>query len=460
MLQPNTCLRDRYELQRQLGRNAGRQTWLAQDLAITPHQPVIVKLLGFVDQVDWDTLKLFEREAQILKNINHPRIPQYRDYFSIDDRVLWFGMVQDYIPGVSFKELLAQKQRFSETQAVQIATQILKILAYLHDLNPPVFHRDIKPSNLIWGEDKHVHLIDFGAVQDRAAIEGRTFTVVGTYGYTPMEQFGGRTVAASDIYALGATLIHLLTGIAPADMPQRDLRLQFTEQVNLSTELENWLKKATEPDLGKRFLNARFALEALQHPQPVLHTETMTPVQGAIQHHQRSHAAILEPPYSHVRILESPNQLTVLYGPKSGDKILARIGVGASVFFLFVFLGFLLEGVPLLPLLPLCVFMLLFTVQQETSTRVVLDHHSFAIYRDFPEFWKPLMNSRCRVKQPTAKIRSVIQHNVEMRQGKSTVTRRVVTIQTASEDFSFGQGLSKAECVWIAETINRWLWVS
>ena len=460
MVQPNTCLRDRYELQRQLGHNAGRQTWLAKDLSVTPPQLVIVKLLGFVDQVDWDTLKLFEREAQILKNINHPRIPKYRDYFSMNDRVLWFGMVQEYIPGTSFRKLLAQKQRFSETQTVKIATEILEILVHLHDLNPPVFHRDIKPSNLILGKDKCVHLIDFGAVQDRAAIEGRTFTVVGTYGYTPMEQFGGRTVAASDIYALGATLIHLLTGIAPADLPQRDLRLQFAEQVSLSSGLENWLKRATEPNLEKRFQDANAALKELQHPQSLRRKEPKRSAQNSIQRHKPSQAAIVKPSSSHVEIMESHYQLTVLCGSKSGCKGAASLGMGTSAFILLMFVGYLLEGILLPSLLVMSIVTLLLGVQKESSTRLVLGRRYFAIYQDFPPFLKPLLDTSCQTMQPTAKIQSVIQHNVTMRRGKSKVTRRVVTIQTASEDFSFGYGLSKAECVWIAATLNRWLGLS
>ncbi len=107
-------------------------------------------------------------------------------------------------------------------------------MGYLHQLNPPVLHRDIKPSNLILGEDEQVYLVDFGAVQDSAVKEGGTFTVVGTYGYTAIEQFGGRAVTASDLYALGATLIHLLTGIAPADLPQKDLRIHFSDKVSIS----------------------------------------------------------------------------------------------------------------------------------------------------------------------------------------------------------------------------------
>lgn len=223
MLQSEQVLHKRYRLKQKLGQNAGRQTWLAHDLHTTPAESVIVKLLAFGGEVQWDDLKLFEREAQVLKQLNHSRIPKYRDYFHIDERSLWFGLVQEYIPGTCLKELLNQGKRFTEQQVRQIAVDVLQILIYLHELNPSMLHRDIKPSNLILGEDKQVYLVDFGAVQDRAGKEGATFTVVGTYGYAPMEQFGGRAVPASDLYALGATLIHLLTGTAPADLPQRDL---------------------------------------------------------------------------------------------------------------------------------------------------------------------------------------------------------------------------------------------
>jgi len=225
MLQTEQILQERYQLQQQLGQNAGRQTWLAQDLGESSSQQVIVKLLAFNPQMHWDELKLFEREAQVLKHLNHPRIPQYRDYFSVDQQtgegLPWFGLVQEYIPGDSLQELLDQGKRFTQKQARKIAIGVLEILIYLHELSPPVFHRDIKPSNLILGKDGQVYLVDFGAVQDRATAEGATFTVVGTSGYAPPEQLWGRAVPASDLYALGATLIHLLTGTAPADLPQR-----------------------------------------------------------------------------------------------------------------------------------------------------------------------------------------------------------------------------------------------
>ncbi|MBW4650465.1 MAG: serine/threonine protein kinase [Kastovskya adunca ATA6-11-RM4] len=264
MLQVEKVLNGRYHLKRKLGHNAGRQTWLAEDLGVSPSELVVVKLLAFGGEVQWDDLKLFEREAQVLKQLNHDRIPTYRDYFHIDDRALWFGLVQEYIPGTSLKEQLAQGKRFPEKVVRKIAADILKILHFLHELQPTVLHRDIKPSNLIWGEDEQIYLVDFGAVQDRATQEGVTFTVVGTYGYAPMEQFGGRAIPASDLYALGATLIHLLTGVSPGDLPQRNLRIGFQDKVSLSPTMVSWLEKLTEPAPEERFKSAQEAMQGLK----------------------------------------------------------------------------------------------------------------------------------------------------------------------------------------------------
>lgn len=269
-MQAQQILQGCYQLQEQLGRNAGRQTWLAEELETKNRQKVIVKLLPFSPQMQWEELKLFEREAQVLKHLKHSRIPQYRDYFAIDDRensgLTWFALVQDYIPGLSLRQMLDAGKHFTEDEAKQIATQVLKILIYLHELSPPVLHRDIKPSNLIMGEDGQVYLVDFGAVQDRAKAEGVTFTVVGTSGYAPPEQLWGKALPVSDLYALGATLIHLLTGTAPADLPQHQMRLEFRDKVNISPGFANWIERLTEPAPEKRFVSAKEALEELQLP--------------------------------------------------------------------------------------------------------------------------------------------------------------------------------------------------
>ncbi|MGB8686685.1 MAG: serine/threonine-protein kinase [Microcoleus sp.] len=266
MLQSQIIYQNRYQLIQQLGENQGRQTWLASDLS---HQnQVVVKLLAFSPQMEWDQLKLFEREAEVLQRLNHPKIPKYRDYFSLEkeeeDGLCWFGLVQDFIPGISLQQLITQGKKFTESQIKDIATQVLKILIYLHELAPPILHRDIKPSNLLLGEDNQIYLLDFGAVQNQAAVEGVTFTVVGTTGYAPLEQFWGKTVPASDLYALGATIIHLLTGVSPADLPQEKLRIKFADRVSVNRSFVQWVEGMTEPDPHQRYQTALSALKDLK----------------------------------------------------------------------------------------------------------------------------------------------------------------------------------------------------
>lgn len=265
MLELGNLVNDRYKLEQQLNDNPSRQAWLATDQHT--QSKVVVKLLALGGAVQWDDLKLFEREAKILQKLDFPQIPKFLDYFNIDDHTLWFGLVQVYIPGQSLKDKLKDHDIFSAEDCQRIAQEILKILIYLQAQNPPIFHRDIKPSNIIWGEDDRLYLIDFGSVQLQShGIPGKTFTVVGTYGYTPMEQFGGQTNRSSDIYSLGATLIHLLTGMPPAEMPQEDLKLQFHQYLGnfVPQNFVRWLERAIVPDVNKRFENPTLALKAFK----------------------------------------------------------------------------------------------------------------------------------------------------------------------------------------------------
>ncbi len=262
MYSPGAILDRRYQLIHCLGRSPARQTWLAQDQRAQDR--VVVKLLSFSGPIEWQDLKLFEREAQVLQQLDHPNIPSYRDHFSHSDPPAWFAIVHTYIPGQSLKDLIDQGRRFSEMELRQIATQVLEILIYLHGQIPRILHRDLKPSNLIWGEDDRIYVVDFGAVQAQAATQSETFTVVGTYGYTPLEQYGGRAVPASDLYALGATLIHLATGRAPGDLPQKEMRLQFRDQVSLDPKWIQWLEQITEPSVDRRIPSTRQALALLQ----------------------------------------------------------------------------------------------------------------------------------------------------------------------------------------------------
>ena len=270
-------LKERYAIQRQLGKNAGRQTWLARDLQT--EELVAIKILTFGADFQWEDLKLFAREAEALQSLSHPAIPRYLDHFEFQTpKTKGFALVQNYIEAKSLAEWVKLGRTFNEEEIKQLAQSLLEILIYLHGQNPPVIHRDIKPSNILLGErspqpplssgarENEVYLVDFGSVQTLAAREGSTFTVVGTYGYMPPEQFGGRAVPASDLYGLGATLIYLVTGTHPAELPQEDLRIKFEPKIELSSGFVNWIEWMTEPDLKRRLTSAVEALTALEKP--------------------------------------------------------------------------------------------------------------------------------------------------------------------------------------------------
>ncbi|WP_445242518.1 serine/threonine protein kinase [Microcoleus vaginatus] len=238
-------LAERYEVHRQLGKQTGRQTLLARDLQT--QELVVIKQLFLGSDCEWQDLKLFEREAETLKALSHPSIPRYLDYLEIDEPdSKGFALVQTYVEGKTLEEHLRSGRTFSESEVKELAKSLLEILIYLHEQDPPVIHRDIKPSNiLLHSRSAHsvgqVYLVDFGSVQNQAAKFGGTITVVGTYGYMAPEQFGGRSVPASDLYGLGATLIYLVTGLHPTELSQQDLRIQFADRVTqLNSNLQHF----------------------------------------------------------------------------------------------------------------------------------------------------------------------------------------------------------------------------
>jgi Protein kinase domain len=259
-------LRDRYHIQSLLGRQTGRRTFLANDLQTG--SPTVVKLLLFSPDFTWDELKLFEREAEVLKFLDHFAIPQYLDCFEVETELgKGFALVQTYIQARSLQDWIQSGRTFSEEELKAIAKQLLGILDYLHNRQPAVIHRDIKPSNILLNDRSghspgQVYLIDFGSVQ--TAVHGGTRTVVGTYGYMPLEQFGGQSTPSSDLYALGATLIYLATGQHPDQLPQQAMRILFEDRVNLSPHLIDWLQGMTEPSIDLRLKSANQALEALE----------------------------------------------------------------------------------------------------------------------------------------------------------------------------------------------------
>jgi serine/threonine protein kinase len=266
---PPQILANRYEIQQQLGKKAGRQTLLARNLET--QDLVVVKLLTFDRNFIWDDLKLFERESETLQSLNHPCIPRYLDYFELDsEEIKGFALVQSYINAPSLEQQLKAGRSFAEEEVKELAKSLLEILIYLHGRQPYVVHRDIKPSNILLGDRSgnsigQVYLVDFGSVQTLASRSSSTMTVVGSYGYMAPEQFVGRATIASDLYSLGATLIYLVTGQHPGELPHLDLRIEFDRFANnISPSFCYWLKRMTEPLLSQRFTLAADALQALE----------------------------------------------------------------------------------------------------------------------------------------------------------------------------------------------------
>ncbi len=273
---------ERYQIQRRLSKRRGRQTLLAQDLQ-TQDRVVIKLLLLGSDDFEWLDLKLFEREAQTLQALSHPAIPRYRDFFEISLAAgRGMALVQSYIEAPSLQAWIQQGRRFTEAEVRELALKVLEVLVDLHGLNPPVIHRDLKPSNVLLGSDGQVYVVDFGAVQAATPRDSGTYTVVGSYGYMPLEQFGGRTVPASDLYGLGMTLVHLLTGHHPADLPTSGSRLRFEEGLRLSPAFLNWLRWLTEPLVQDRPDSAALARRSLQ--------------QGSLPFHRRGAEERIEKP--------------------------------------------------------------------------------------------------------------------------------------------------------------------
>ncbi|MEL6457405.1 MAG: serine/threonine-protein kinase [Cyanobacteria bacterium J06621_15] len=266
----NQILEEKYEIQKELGNNPGRKTLLAKDLET--QELVVIKILQFGAEAKWQDLRLFEREAQILQQLSHPAIPNYLDSFDLDlPDIKGFALVQTYIPATSLEEHIQLGRNFNEAEVKQIAKALLEVLDYLHTGQYPVIHRDIKPSNILLGNrsGNHVgdiYLVDFGAVKTTAQNQNGTMTIVGTYGYMAQEQFGGRSVAASDLYSLGATLIYLVTGSHPSDLLDDDMVIEFEKSVNLSSGFVSWLKWMTQTTIKNRPSSAEVALKELENP--------------------------------------------------------------------------------------------------------------------------------------------------------------------------------------------------
>lgn len=307
---PGQILGDRYLISRQLAQGGFGRTYLAED---TNRFNELCVLKEFAPQAQSNTMlkkaeELFEREAGVLYKLEHPQIPRFRELLrlNLDGKVHLF-LVQDYVEGETYRTLLEsrlqQKKQFSEAEVIHLMLQILPVLDYIHALG--VIHRDISPENLILrSKDRLPMLIDFGGVKQVAAtvasqfkqpVKATSATLLGKVGYAPYEQIQtGIVYPHSDLYALAATVLVLLTGKEPQELiDERTLNWNWRREIHLSPMLGTLLDKMLSPRLSDRPVSARKVLQVLTSNNPAQSTTPPTQATVAIAPVKQPPATVL-----------------------------------------------------------------------------------------------------------------------------------------------------------------------
>ena len=250
-----------YIVDRVLVSNAHGRMYAARDV---DGKQVALKELVFVQSPSAEALTAFEREARFLRALEHPAIPRFCASFQEETGVRTrYYLAQDLVVGEALDARL-EEHFFSEAEIAGIARQVLDVLVYLQALSPMVIHRDIKPANLLRRPDGTIAVVDFGA----AHVHGMTVgsTAIGTFGYMPLEQLAGEVDATTDLYALGASLLHLLTRREPWRLLQSGLLADADP--NVSRRMRAFLARLVAPNPRDRFRSAaeaRDALDRLEH---------------------------------------------------------------------------------------------------------------------------------------------------------------------------------------------------
>ncbi len=269
-----SILRDRYKIKHLIGQGGMGRTYMAEDIERFNELCVLKEFIPFSPTPESvkKAKELFQREASILYQIKHPQVPEFRATFEASDRLF---LVQDYVEGQTYRDILIERNKhknpFSEGEATQLLLQVLPILVYLHHRH--IIHRDISPENLMLRiSDRLPVLIDFGVVKATATKLLHTDTVVGKFGYAPPEQMqSGRAYPNSDLYALAATVVVLLTGREPQELfDDVSLTWDWASFANVSTGLTQVLDKMLSFKPNDRYSNAQEVLAALEFAQASL----------------------------------------------------------------------------------------------------------------------------------------------------------------------------------------------
>lgn len=204
-------------------------------------------------------------ETNLLKELKHPYLPSIADIIESDDTII---IVMDYVEGRPLSDILTEEGTIEEDKVADYAIQLCDVLDYLHSQKPPIIYRDLKPANIMLRPDGKITLIDFGTARKYNYDSVSDTTCLGTIGYAAPEQFAGETLrqtdARTDIYNLGATMYHLLTGVNPSEPPYELYPIRRWDE-SLSNGLEKIILRATRKDPDKRFNDCKEMSYALQH---------------------------------------------------------------------------------------------------------------------------------------------------------------------------------------------------
>jgi serine/threonine protein kinase len=261
-----TRIGERYEMIRLLGEGSFGHTYLARDHQLS--RDVAIKVLDAHGRTDEKAYELFRREADVLRAVRHHGIPEVYETLHAE----WSGkpaafLVMEYVEGESLQQVIDAKRALDPGQAVHLFLELLGVLDYLHSRVPPILHRDIKPSNIILRPNGFPTVVDFGSVR-RVFLspEESGSTIAGTYGYMPYEQYMGQASPSSDLYALAATFLHLLTGRAPRDFMNDEGRIQVPDPLPGEERLGMVIARLLRPSPAERFARARDVRDALVNP--------------------------------------------------------------------------------------------------------------------------------------------------------------------------------------------------
>lgn len=260
---PPVLIANRYAVLRTLGQGAFGRTFLARDGEAG--REVAIKMLDTQRVDSFKGFELFEREAAVLRSVRHHGVPEIYDSFKAE----WEGrpaafLVMEYVAGQPLSALIDGRTHLDPAEASHILLELLGVLDYLHGRVPPILHRDIKPANVILRPDGFPTLVDFGAVRSAIAAPGHDgSTIVGTYGYMPYEQHMGQASPSSDLYALAATYLHLLTGRAPPAFMNAEGRIEVPEGLPGGERQRQVLGRMLRSSPAERFQSAREVRQAL-----------------------------------------------------------------------------------------------------------------------------------------------------------------------------------------------------